>query len=244
MKKFLILLLLCIPQSASADFLWELRVGVKGGFTGSLYDEPEVPAYYEVDSAWGDTQFYIGGGAGLFVEANFFGFVGLAVEFWYQNNSYKFGLEYPNGTFEYDYITRFQQIRIPILVKLTVPMGVAELNIGIGPEFVIGTKAHVEIDIKSSNPFVDEEASQKTLESIYDAETVNATCLDLELGLNFKVWKLIIPVTFRAAFNLSQPEDWEDRVSYELDQTTLVKAKVKAVESYQFSLLIGVGYVF
>jgi hypothetical protein len=223
---FSLVVLLMTAQAARADFLWELRVGAKGSFTGNLFYEPEN-ALPNSEIFWGDTQFYIGGGGGLFVELNLLKFIGLEVDVLYEANSLTFKEDY--GGFEYDYNTHYQQIRIPVLVKGVLPMGTAEFSLDAGVDFDYHTVA---------TP-----AQKELLESLYDAEKAKDTFLDLDFGVNIKVWKLFIPISLRVGFNLTEPSDYEDRV-----ELTNVggnwHAKVRAIESYHFTLMAGVGYVF
>jgi hypothetical protein len=228
--------LLMTAQAARADFLWELRVGAKGSFTGNLYYEPDS-ALPGSEPFWGDTQFYIGGGGGLFVELNLLKFIGLEVDVLYEANALTFKEDY--GGFEYDYNTRYQQIRIPVLVKGVLPMGNAELSLGIGPEFVVGLDASVDFDYHT----VATPAQKELLNSLYNAEKAGDTFLDLDFGVNIKVWKLFIPISLRVGFNLTEPSDYEDRV----ELTNIGgnwHAKVRAIESYHFTLMAGVGYIF
>ncbi len=229
--------LLMTAQTARADLLWELRVGAKGAFTGNLFYEPEN-ALPNSEIFWGDTQFYIGGGGGLFVELNLLRYIGFEVDVLYEANSLTFKEDY--GGFEYDYNTRYQQLRIPLLVKGVLPVGNAELSLGIGPEFVVGLDASVDFDYHT----VATPAQKEVLEAYYDAEKASDTFLDVDFGVNLKVWKLFIPISLRVGFNLTQPSDYEDRVDLTIVGTSVTNGKVKAIESYHFTLMAGVGYVF
>jgi hypothetical protein len=229
---------LMTSQVAQADLLWELRVGAKGSFTGNLYYEPEnAPLNSEI--VWGDTQFYIGGGGGLFVELNLLKFIGFEVDVLYEANALTFKEDYSG--FEYDYNTRYQQLRIPLLVKGILPMGNAELSLGVGPEFVVGLGASVDFDYHTQMTPAQKQAADQTLNALYDAEKASDTFLDVDLGINIKVWKLFIPISLRVGFNLTQPSDYEDRVDLSIARDN---ARLKAIESYHFTLMAGVGYVF
>jgi hypothetical protein len=233
--------LLISAQSARADFLWELRVGAKGSFTGNLFYEPEN-ARPGTEIIWGDTQFYIGGGGGLFVELNLLKFIGLEVDVLYEANALTFKEDF--GGFEYDYNTRYKQIRIPVLVKGVLPMGNVELSLGVGPEFVVGLDASVDFDYHTALTPAQKQEADRVLNALYDAEKASDTFLDVDFGVNIKVWKLVIPISLRVGFNLTQPTDHEDRVDLTIVGTSITNAKVKAIESYHFTLMAGVGYVF
>jgi hypothetical protein len=242
MKMLIIILsLVLLGDVARADLVWDLRVGAKGTLTGNLWSEPDE-ALPGSEPLWGDAQFFVGGGGGLFVEVNFLGYVGLEVEFLYEANAFKFN-ETLNG-FEYDYYTRFKQLRIPLLVKGTLPLGNVELSLGIGPEFVVGVGAGVDIDYRTKLTPTQKEQADALLGPLYQAEQANGTFLDAELGISIKVWKLVIPISLRVGFNLSQSENYDDRVDLTLVGFTPTEAKVKAIESYHFALVAGVGYLF
>jgi hypothetical protein len=233
--------LLMTAQTARADFSWELRAGAKGSFTGNLYYEPEN-ALPNTEIIWGDTQFYIGGGGGLFVELVLLKYIGLEVDVLYEANSLTFKEDY--GGFEYDYNTRFKQIRIPVLVKGVLPMGNAELSLGVGPEFVFGLDAGVDFDYHTALTPAQKVAADQTLNALYDAQKASDTFMDVDFGVTIKAWKLVIPISLRVGFNLTQPADYEDRVDLTIAGTSITNAKVKAIESYHFTLMAGVGYVF
>ena len=236
-----LLFVVLAPSFAWADFVWDMRVGAKGAFTGNLYSEPEA-APLGSDAYWGDTQFYIGGGGGIFIEVNFLGYVGIEVDVLYEANSLTYGIEISG--FEYDYITSFEQIRIPILIKGTLPLGLVELSLGIGPELVFGQSAAVEFEYHTQISDAQRQQIDQQLRNIYGAESTDGTFFDIDLGFNFKVWKLVIPLSLRVGINLDQPPDYYDRVTLDLEGNVVHGAKVKAIESIQFALTLGIGYVF
>lgn len=228
--------LLMTAQTARADFTWELRAGAKGSFTGNLYYEPDN-ALPNSELFWGDTQFYIGGGGGLFAELILLKYIGLEVAVLYEANALTFKEDLSG--FEYDYNTRYKQIRVPVLVKGVLPMGNAEISLGVGPEFVIGLDASVDFDYHTiTTPEI-----IAALGRAYSAEKASDTFLDVDFGVNIKVWKLIIPISLRVGFNLTEPSAYEDRVEL-TNVSGEWRAKVRAIESYHFTLMAGVGYVF
>jgi len=249
MKKFpIVLVLMLITQTARAeDSIIDFRLGVKGVFTGLLWSAPDNKPVFLDDASqfWGDDQFYIGGGVGPFFEINLLRYLGLELDLLYEANSLTFNQTYNFGNFEleYDYDTEFQQMRLPILIKGVLPLAdVAELSLGIGPEFVFGLDAEVEIDRRTDLGAANNLADQ-TLADTYDAEKTGGVFFDIDLGVAIKVWKLIIPIDLRVGINLDQPADYEERVDLDV-ATNQVQGTVKAIESYNFAALIGIGYVF
>lgn len=233
------------PTHARADLLWDLRAGVKGGFTGTVWMAPdEAPG--DVSVFWGDTQAYFGGGGGAYIELILMKFIGLELDVLYEKNALSFDQKI-NG-FAYTYKTNFNQLRIPVLLKGTLPLGLVEVSLGLGPEFVMGQSAEVEVSNRTSIANAAVGAAYGELKDIYSAEAASATFLTGDLGLNLKLWKLVVPISLRAGKNLSQSANYEERVSFEWaggEYTSAVtSATVKAIESWHFALMVGIGYVF
>jgi hypothetical protein len=237
----LMLVVMLLAPQAQAGFSWDLRVGVKGALTGNLWSDPDdkLPGSGPI---WGDSQFFVGGGGGAFFEANLFGYLAVEADLLFEANSLKYN-ETING-FEYDYYTRFQQIRIPLLVKGVLPLDGLELSLGLGPEFVLGVGAGVDIDYRTKLTETQKQQADAILKPLYKTEKTGGTFLDTELGVTIKVWKLVIPISLRVGFNLSQSDKFDDRVDVTTSGATVTGAKVKAIESYNFALFAGVGYVF
>jgi hypothetical protein len=229
-----------IAHEARAEEDFDLRFGAKGTFTGLLWNRPDnAPPYSNRDAFWADNQFYYGGGGGLFVEGNAFKYLGLEIDLLFEFNSLTFNFTYNN--FEYDYYTDFDQLRIPILIKGVLPLGKSvEMSLGIGPEFVVGLDADVETDRRTNFTPARNQWMDQWLANSYFADKESGTFFDLDLGIAIKTWKLIIPINLRAAFNLDQSPDFDERVTL-LSRTG--PGTVKAIESMHFAVLIGVGYL-
>jgi outer membrane protein with beta-barrel domain len=240
-RSTIVLVVLMLASPTYADFSWDLRVGAKGAFNGIMWSEPD-DAPLGSDPLWGDAQFFIGGGGGIFIEANFFGYLGLEIDVLYESNSLKFNETI--NSFEYDYYTKFKQVRIPIMVKGILPLGGVELFLGLGPEFVIGTGSSVTIDYRTQITDAQKQQVDAILKPLYQTADTNGTFLDTELGINIKVWKLVIPISLRVGINLSQSSDYDGRVDLTMAGATVTGARVKAIESFHFALMAGVGYVF
>lgn len=242
-KIVLILLSQLIVHQARAEEDFDLRFGAKGTVTGLLWTAPDNSPQLS-DAFWADDQFYWGGGGGVFIEGNAFKYLGLEIDLLFEANSLTFN--YTLNNFEYDYYTQFDQLRIPILIKGVLPLGESvEMSLGIGPEFVFGLSAGVETDRRTNLvlPAANQQADA-LIEGMYDAETEDGTFFDVNLGIAIKVWKLVIPIDLRAGFNLSQPADYDERVTRAFDAAIGTgTGSVKAIESMHFAVLVGVGYL-
>ena len=122
------------------------------------------------------------------------------------------------------------QLRIPLLFKLNVPVGVGRFNFGVGPEFTVPT---------SSTGIIESEYPNFSLSNNIEADEVNSTLVTIELGLNFSLgndlelgWKL------RGGYNTSQPSDISDRVTYSGNSYA-----VKTQNTWDFRMLLGVNYL-
>jgi hypothetical protein len=227
MRRWLLLLVfLLLPVTARADFLWDLRVGAKAAVTGNLWAAPDgAPRISGADAGWQNALFFVGGGGGLMVELHALKFLALEVDVLYEQNGFK---ESINGGVVTIY-TRYTQVRLPILAKAVLPLGLVELSLGVGPEFTFGRSAWLD-------------TSGLLASSGLGAATANDTFVDIDLGVCLNVWKLAIPISLRTAINVTQPKDWQERFdSFDAARGTFV---VKASESFQFALLAGVAYVF
>ncbi len=234
-----------LPPAPEKESFWNLRFGAKGAVTGSLWSAPEEKplGYGDLDGFWGDEQIFVGGGGGLFVEANFFKYLGLELDLLFESNAFTFN--YTINNLEYDYNTSFTQVRVPLLVKGVLPLGdLVEMSLGLGPEFVVGTSADVEVDYVTDVNLIPPQLASDIAAS-YRAEKASGTFFDFDFGLTFKVWRLVIPFSLRAGVNLDQPPEYSNRVTleYPAPLLTQIRGTVKAVESYNFAVLLGVGYL-
>lgn len=242
----LVLALFCPANTALADgFLIDFRLGAKGVLTGNLWSQPEkLPFDPLISMYWGDNQFGMGGGGGAFFETNILGFLALELDLIYEINSLSFN-QTING-FEYDYTTQFGQVRLPLLVKGVLPLGpILELSLGIGPEFVFGTSAETKVDFLTvpSNAMLVQQAN--ILQTSYQAQSTDGTFFTLDLGLSIKIFRLFFPIDLRLGINLDQPSSYQQRVAKSYNENNVYGVNtVKAIESYHFALLAGVGYIF
>jgi len=231
------------PGAARAGFLWDARVGVKGAVTGNLYAAP-ADKPFAASLPWDNDQFFVGGGAGLYTELTILGFLGLEVDVLWQRNAFMESMTWNGGLLTYDIVTRYDQVRVPVLVKGILPLGIVELSLGVGPEFIRGLSARVDLQALHSPLGTVPTAQADELRAVYGADTASGTALDVDLGVTIRVWKLAIPISLRAGFLLDQGKAYDERVTLVQSGGAYTGARVKALESYQFSLLAGIAYVF
>jgi hypothetical protein len=226
---FGLLSVLCVlGSSAHAHAFYDLRVGAKGSVNGVAWAAPDNSPPGSA-ALWGDNQFLMGGGGGLFGDLRLFKLLGLELDLLFESNKLTFN--YSVGALSYDYDTKFLQFRAPILAKLCLPLGPLEMTFGFGPEFVKGMNADVTVSDAVAQPF-------------YAAEPGSDTFLNFDWALNVRLGKLFIPIGLRFRLNVTQPSEYADRVTVEPTAAGLPKGTVDAIESYSFGLNLGLGWVF
>jgi hypothetical protein len=231
------------PSLAHADLLWDVRAGLKGAFTGNLYSEPESTPLGS-GLPWDNDQAFIGGGGGLFVELTLLTFLGLEIDLLFEQNAFMERMEWNGGVVEYEIHTNMSQLRVPILVKGRLPLGLVTFTLGVGPELVVGRDAEVSIEALSSPVGTVSDESRRQIEGFYSAKPAGGTFVDVDLGLELSVWKIVIPLALRVGFNMDQPADYDERVTLDQVGNQVNHAELSAIESMHFSLMAGVGYVF
>ncbi len=233
---------------------FELRLGIKGAFPASLWTAPDnAPSFFPYDLYWNRQQFFIGWGGGAFAEAIVLKHLSVELGCLFEDNSLAFNQPFRDPSWpaemEWDYYTRFKQLRFALLAKGRLPLSEAvEITAGMGPEFVLGLDAHMTVK-RQTELVAGGEMVDSALDQLYQAEKANGFALAFDVGAGIKVWKLIIPISLRAGVNLAQPGAYDERVTVDITdtvtlfETPISKGKVKAVESINFALLAGVGYV-
>jgi hypothetical protein len=234
-RSALFLVLLLVPLAARAASLWDLRAGAKGAFTGNIFTEPGNASF--ANGLWDTSEAWLGGGGGVFVEVRFLRFLGLELDLLYEANSF-LGHVKTNGVKTHDLVTRFTQLRVPILVKGVLPLGLVDLSLGLGPEFVTGLSAGAGAE--NTTQYVSQ-AAKEAFDARVGAHKTSATMLAVDLGVAISLGRLSIPISLRGSFNLGQPGDWLDRVEVDTSKGTVT---VQGIESIQVALLAGLAYVF
>ncbi len=117
-----------------------------------------------------------------------------------------------------------KSLRLPLLAKLNVPLGLGRLWFGLGPEFTLSQSAEGHAEGGGQDPD-------------YTIREVKPTFLTFGTGLVIDVpgVGLEIPVEFRGSKNLDQPGDYLDRAEGE---------RLRAESSWVLRLGAGLGVSF
>jgi len=230
---------MAVEEDAEKPF-FGLSVGAKGGGGGNLWsDPPNEPAYalmFDDDTGgWG-------AGGGLYAEFRvLWGYLGLEIDLLFETNTIWHEITW-NQVLETNWILSWTSMRLPILLEGNLDSDLIRISLGFGPEFVVGLGAETEIEITSGRQYISD-ADLANLRSSFTTEKQTDTYLTLGLGLAVKVWRLAISLDLRAGFNMTQPEDHDDRITYHTDSAgEYAGLDVISSSSIDFRALLGVAW--
>jgi hypothetical protein len=225
------LALLTIAAGASADLV-DKSAGLKLAGGGNLWTTPSgVPGGHNGLGFAGDGG-GIGYGIGAYGELRVVKFLGLEVGVAYDNSSMWRNVTI-NGAVDTREKFTASNLRIPLLLKGILPLGLGRASIGIGPELIVPLSASASVEVISG-------PGQVGAEPV--ARTASSTMLTTDLGLVIAPpGPIEIPIDLRVSKNLSQPDAWLDRVSGPVGAELYT---VQAQSSWDFRLVAGVGVNF
>lgn len=210
--------------------LVDSSAGLKLLAGADLWSAPSnVPSGYDGIGFVGTAGGFSYGALGYY-ELRIIKFIGLEADLAYQHGSFQRKISYPGGDIT-ESVT-MNSLRLPILAKLNVPLGLGRLWFGVGPEFTL---------YQSSSGSFDYSATAPPLRPSISTRDVKPTFFTGGLGLviEIPVIGIDIPLEFRASKNLSQPSNFTERVSLSGNQLD-----VRAESSWVLRLGAGVGYRF
>lgn len=209
---------------------FEASAGLKLLLGGSLWSTPEnIPGGYEGLGFAGSAGGFAYGGA-LYAEGRFFKYLGLELDVGYDDTTLKRKVTY-NGVVDVHESVETSGMFFGFLVKGVVPAPFGRVWLGVGPQFMNPSSADPKLDPALANV-------------TFRAKTESSTMLNLGLGMVIHAGDLIeIPIELRAAKNLSQEADWDERVATTVNGNAF-SYEVTAQSSWDFRLGLGVGARF
>jgi hypothetical protein len=220
-----------------------LNVGAKGLGGADVWTDPANadPGYL----LFADTLAGWGAGGGLYAELRvLWGHLGLEIDLLFERNRIWHEITW-NEVLETEWSLEWTSMRLPLLLKGCLESGLIRACLCAGPEFVVGLGADDSVEITSAPEGVPQ-AELDQLEAEYNAflstEKQTDTYFDVGLGLAVKVWRLAITLDLRAGFNLTQPEDHDDRIRYTWAGSDPTAVEIIASSTMDFRLLLGVAW--
>ncbi len=166
------------------------------------------------------------------------GHLGLEVDLGYDSSVLQREVTY-NATVKVQEKVTMSGLRTGLLVKGILPTPFGRLWLGLGPELVTGSNVSAKNEITRNKQYV---SNPEQVEGLISAKSKSSTMLTLAFGMAIHLGEnLEIPVDLRAAKNLSQESDWNDRVKV---NAATNEYEVTAQSSWDFRLATGLGYRF
>ncbi len=175
-------------------------------------------------------------GYGAYYELRLLSFVGFEVgATWETGNLWRnIDIHTGLGTFKVKEKVTTKQIRVPLLLRLALPLGFGRLSLAGGPELLFPRTVDGV-----------HEASGGSVGTAISTVKRRSTLFTGELGLTISVLGLVeIPIGLRASKNLSQPTEWSERVQIQTSGNTLTGYTVDGRDSWDIRLTAGVGFAF
>ena len=230
-------------EDGSQKPFFGVSAGVKGGVGGNYLSDPDhAPAY---SAPFDDGAGGVGGGGGIALEFRaLWGHLGLELDTLFEGNKNWCNIEWTNNGFRLktDWIYHYQTVRLPLLLEGSVENSLVRGSLGIGPEFVIGTKTSTDVVITDGSN-AQTEALVAAWKDGFDARKQTDTLLCVGVGLAFKVWKLDITLDVRYAYDAGQPKSFDDRERVTTStQTGYGSVSAIASSTMDLRLLLGIAY--
>lgn len=227
-------------KTNTAPKFFGISAGLKGSIGGNYLTDPaNVPPHdSSISLVYEDGAGGLGGGGGLYTEFRILrGHLGLEFDVLFEGNKNWSSIEY-SGAVDTDWIYRFNTVRLPLLLEGSLEGETTRVSLGLGPEFVVGTKASTDIEVTDGAQYV-EPGTLDQPRNNFKARKQTDTFLCVGLGLAFKVWQLAITLDLRYAYNLTQAKDYMERMSYSDDYQSM---NVVASSTMDMRLLLGIAY--
>ena len=217
-------------QGAVAGELIDHSAGLKLLAGADVWSTPaNVPAADQNVLGFSGNAAGIGYGAMPYYELRILKLLGAEAGINYEHASFHRNLTL-NGA-DYRETITLNSWRLPLLAKLNIPLGLGRLWFGLGPELTIAQSSTNKAELVSSGAPV----GNTTTHDVKPTYFTGGLGLVIELPLI----GVEIPVEFRASKNLSQPDNYADRVT-KVGEGDIVRAE----SSWVYRLGAGLGFQF
>jgi hypothetical protein len=225
-----------LSQAVSAASLVEHSAGVKLLAGADVWSAPSnTPNGSEGLGFVGTAGGFSYGGA-VYYELKLIKFIGLEADLAYQHGSFHRKVTI-NKIYDVTETISTNGLRLPILVKLNIPLALGRLWVGAGPEFTLTQSSSASVE-QTGGPTARVDGGEST-------RNVKPTFGTVGLGLVIEIPGIgvDIPLELRVSKNLSQPSDYSDRITDESVGTN-TSLNVRAESSWVYRLGAGIGYRF
>lgn len=232
-----LLALLALSGPAHADGLLDWSVGVKGGGGGVGWLQPDMGTGAASDFGRGQDFFNEARagwtyGGGVFAELRILKFLGVETGlFFFADVIKQDTTRRALGQVVAKTEERFEltTLRIPILVKGVLPLGIVRLWVGLGPEFSVPLTSSASSDVGALTINTRDETD------IY---------LAAGLGVVIAIGPVAIPIDVRFGWNATQPSAYEDLVAIDAVGAGSAEVTLRTSNTIEGRLLVGLAYEF
>ena len=231
---FLFMFFIAVPADAKEGKIVDFEVGATGVLTGSLWNQPQnIPNYSNLP--YDSTQAFLGGGGGVYFRAKFIEYIGLEIDFLYENNGFQENVTVngTGGSGKYENSVRYKQWRIPVLLMGIVPSKYLDFSIMTGPEFCNASDGSINL----TNLRNMEENSLNSIEKGLKIKPQSDKYWLTGLNFTFKANRVRIPFQLRWSYNLTKSDDYQELVDFQGNNSMTLKAS----EDHLFSVMLGLG---
>lgn len=223
-----------VAQHAEAASLIDQSAGLKLFLGADVWNAPSnVPPVYSNFGLNGSAGGFGYGGAAYY-ELRLIKFVGIEADLAYQHGPFH-RKNTINNSVEITNTITTNSLRLPLLAKLNIPIGLGRFWLGVGPEFTLYQSSSLKTEQTAGPPIaIVGSATTRDVKPIFGTA-------GLGLVIEIPAVGIEVPIEFRASKNLSQPADFNDRIT--VDSATN-SGTVRAESSWVFRLGAGLGYQF
>jgi hypothetical protein len=202
-------IMMCAPRAHAADKLFEFGAGIYGaGGVVGLTKPSDTTVVQPGGAAFVDNSYpgFFGGtgGAGIMLDARFFGAVGLEVDFYYAARDKGAGDLTIGGTQKFNLEIGQSALHIPILLKGVIPVGPVRPFLAIGPDIVVPGTASLVITPEPGK-------GSTAYGAKADSYILWTAALGAEIRLPVPKLDIRIPFSFRFAKNFGTSDKISDR---------------------------------
>ena len=227
-----------LSQGAVAGKLVDHSAGLKLLVGADVWSTPS-----NVPPAFQNGFMFVGNAAGLsygampYYEIRILKLLGAEAGLNYEVGSFHRNVTYNGGLAEVKETIDIKALRFPLLAKLNIPFVLGRFWFGAGPEFTLTQSSSGKLEVTSGALLGT--ANVRTRD-------VKPTYLTGGLGIVIEIplVGIEVPIEFRASKNMSQPDNWAERVTVNAPTLNDVTYTVRAESSWAYRLGAGLGFQF
>jgi len=155
----------------------------------------------------------------------------------YEIGSFHRNVTYNGGIAEAKETIDIKALRFPLLAKLNIPFVLGRFWLGAGPEFTLTQSSSGKYEVTKGALLGTATVRTRDVKPTYFAG-------GLGMVIEIPLVGIEVPIELRISKNMSQPDNWAERVAYNTPTTTDLIYTVRAESSWAYRLGAGLGFQF